>query len=49
VYGNLIKWKEGPVIGRGSFGEVIKAMNFKDGSIFAVKKLNYMNSISGVN
>ena len=47
--GNLIKWKEGPLLGKGSFGEVVKAMGFKDGSIFAVKKLNYISATTGVN
>jgi serine/threonine protein kinase len=41
--GTLIKWKESCVIGRGSFGEVVKAMNIKEGTIFAVKKLNFMS------
>ena len=37
------------MIGKGSFGEVVKAMNLKGGSIFAVKKLNIFSSINGVN
>ncbi len=47
--GSLIKWKEGQKIGEGSFGEVIRAMNCKDASIFAVKKLNFINPVTGVN
>mgnify|MGYP001559293103 CR=1 FL=1 len=37
------------MIGKGSFGEVVKGMNVKDGSIFAVKKLNIFSSVTGVN
>jgi uncharacterized membrane protein len=49
VQGNIIKWKEGNIIGKGSYGEVIKAMNIKDGSLFAVKKLSIFSGIGGVN
>lgn len=45
----MIKWKEGSKLGEGSFGEVVRAMNCKDGSIFAVKKLNFISPVTGVN
>lgn len=33
-------WKELELIGCGSFGQVVKAVEFKTGRIFAVKKIN---------
>jgi serine/threonine protein kinase len=42
-------WKEGQSLGRGSFGEVVRAMNIKNGNIFAVKKLNFISPTKGIN
>ena len=49
IYGNLIKWKEGSKLGNGSYGEVIRAINIKNATIFAVKKVNFLSVATGVN
>ena len=40
VYGTLIKWKNVQLIGQGSFGEVLNAINVDSASTFVVKRLN---------
>lgn len=49
LQGNLIKWKEGSKIGTGTYGEVIRAINVKNATIFAVKKVNFLSAVTGVN
>lgn len=45
----MVKWKEGSKLGQGSFGEVIRAINVKNATIFAVKKINFLSAATGVN
>jgi len=46
--GKKIAWKQGDLIGYGSFGEVYRAMNCLTGQIFAVKKI-HVNKAFGIN
>ncbi|CAI2385022.1 unnamed protein product [Moneuplotes crassus] len=39
VFGNLKKWSKGERLGFGAYGDVVKAIDRTDGSIFAVKKM----------
>jgi Protein kinase domain len=41
INGVTIKWKFVDLIGNGSFGQVLKALNIESGKIFAVKRLYY--------
>jgi hypothetical protein len=36
-----MRWKAGKVIGRGSIGEVMTAMNINTGMLFAVKRFKF--------
>jgi serine/threonine protein kinase len=42
-----VKWQEGKKLGSGTSGEVYVAMNIKNNTLFAVKKLQFMTS-SGI-
>ena len=48
MYGELIKWKMGPIVGFGVSGEVIRAMNIKKGSFFAVKKIQLFHDFESI-
>ncbi|CAI2384903.1 unnamed protein product [Moneuplotes crassus] len=39
VFGNLKRWSKGERLGCGAYGDVVKAIDRTDGSIFAVKKM----------
>ena len=41
INGTIIKWKVVKLLGMGSFGQVIKAININSGRFFAVKRLFY--------
>ena len=41
INGTIIQWKVVKLIGMGSFGQVIKAININSGKFFAVKRLFY--------
>ena len=43
IHGNFFRWKIVEIVGSGSFGQVLKAINIDTGEIFAIKKV-YFNS-----
>ena len=43
VHGKFFRWKIVEIVGSGSFGQVLKAINIDTGEIFAIKKV-YFNS-----
>jgi hypothetical protein len=49
VFGDLIRWKMGPLLGYGVFGDVVQAFNLANGEILAVKRLLLQKNIGEFN
>lgn len=49
IFGNLLKWTQGPRLGFGVFGDVLKAINCKTGEILAVKRLGIRKNMNEFN
>ena len=47
-YGNIIRWKEGEIIGLGRSSVVCSATNIKDNTQLAVKKIKIISNITGL-
>lgn len=43
------RWKLGPLLGEGSFGQVYKGLNLNSGDLFAVKSIRIQHDGSGTN
>lgn len=43
IHGKVFRWKTVEVIGNGSFGQVLRAIDIDTGKIFAIKKLYFNN------
>ena len=47
-HGNIIKWREGDILGLGSSSIVYSAINTKDNSMIAVKKFKVVSDVTGI-
>ena len=47
-FGQIIRWREGEILGIGSSAVVYSAINLKNNSIIAVKKFKIVSDVSGV-